>query len=195
MVTLPNNFNEDEILASDVGGMILVSNKGTAAPTDVTVDWPTGWESIGLVDDNGVNEQYNKTTNEHMAWNVRGVAKRVPASAKLDVKFVAIQTRAKLMQLYYGSAPTALATTGQTRVNMLANSDVTELQYGIEYHYTSGEIERLIIPRAVVTALGDLKNTEKDLKQYDITISAQISPGVIYLAYRLSNIAALVAAP
>lgn len=194
MTAIPNNFNEDEILASDVGGMVLVSDKGTTAPTDVTVDWPVGWESLGLIDDNGIDETYKKNTNEHMAWNVRGVAKRVPASATFEFKFVALQTRAKLMQLFYGSAPSALSTTGQTRVNMLANSDVTELQYGIEYHYTSGEIERVIIPRGVVTDLGDIKNTEKDLKQYEITVGAQISPGVLYLAYRLSNIASLVAA-
>lgn len=194
MTAIAKDFDEDEVLASSIGGLVLCAPKGTAAPADALVDWPTGWESVGLIDDNGIKTTYKKDQTEHFAWNVRGTVKRVPKSANYDIDFTVMQTSDLTHKLFFGSAPVALSTSGHSRTDINALSDLTEYAWGLEFVYTDGSQERHIIPRGVVTSIGAQSYSEKDLKVFQMTVGAQISPGVSYLAYIMSNSAGIVAA-
>ena len=193
MVAIDKDFDEDQILATDVNGFVCFAPVGTTAPDDATADYPAGWASLGLILDDGVTETLTKDMEEKMAWNVRGVIKRIAKSAKFSFKFTAVQTSADLHELYYGNRPTAISgSTGHTSTKIAAKSVVKEWAWIIEKPMDNGTVERTIVPRGVVTDTGDIVSSETSIKQYELTVGAQISPGVDYIAEILSNDPALV---
>lgn len=182
------NIDPDAILANDIDGLVVCAPKGTAAPADASADWDgtTGkWEAFGIIADDGITTSYKKDTNEKMGWNVRGVVKRIPKSASFTAKFTAMQTSYLTHKVFYGSAPTTL--TNGTQTKLLAKSDTTEYAYGFDMPFTDGTLDRYVVPIGVVTDIDDVVYSQDEVKQFGLTVAAQISASVDYLALLMST--------
>lgn len=191
MVAIANNFNEDAIFASTIGGLVLAAPKGTAAPATIVADWPTGWVSVGLISDDGVTTTMDTDVEDKNAWNARGTVKRIPKSAGLSFQFTAMQTNSLTHELYFGAAPTTI--TGGTRTAIPATSPSKEWAFAVQYPGLDGTtIERWIMPVGTVTDRGDIQQSETDLKQFELTVSALVFPGTTELGYIISNDPAIV---
>jgi hypothetical protein len=110
MPPIARRFNPNEIVAPGTNGIIVYGAKTVVDPADATADWPTGWKSIGLITDDGFNVNPGRDTEEKAAFNIRGVVKRIPRAGTFEFTFTAMQSNESVFQLYYGAAPTALAT-------------------------------------------------------------------------------------
>lgn len=192
------NINPDAILAGDVGGFVVAAPKGIPFPADATEQFdgaPGKWEAAGIIADDGITTSYKRERTTKQGWNVRGDVKSIPKAASFSAKFAAMQASALMHKLFYGAAPTALATAGHTSTKLLARSDVTEYAYGFHMPFTDGTADRYAIPRGVVEDIDDVKYSGDEVKMFGLTVKAQISPSVDYLGLLYTNVAAVVAAP
>jgi hypothetical protein len=192
MVAIAKRFTPTEIVAPGTNALVVYGAKTVVDPIDAIADWPTGWKSIGLITDDGFNINPGRDTEEKNAFNIRGVVKRIPRSGTFEITFTAMQSTEDVFKLYYGAAPTAVATTGHHRTGIPATSDVTEYKWGIELPTTGGEQIRWIIPVGIVTDTNDFDVSETDLPQYQMTVSAQVSTGSSDIAYALDNFAGVI---
>jgi hypothetical protein len=191
MVAIASNFDEDEIFASTIGGLVLAAPKGTAAPTTPTADWATGWVSVGLISDDGVTTTLDTDVEDKNAWNARGTVKRIPKSAGLSFQFTAMQSNDLTYELFFGAAPATI--TGGTRTAIPATSPVKEWAFAVQYPGLDGTtLKRYIMPVGTVTDRGDLQQSETDLEQFEITVSALVTSGTTDLGYILTNAAGIV---
>lgn len=193
MTTIANNYDESAIVASTIGGLVLCAPKGTAAPASVVADWPTGWLSVGLVDDSGVTFSLGTDVEDKKAWNAKGTVKRIPKSGDFTIKFTAMQTNALTHELYFGSAPTVNNTT-ESRTAIPATSPVKEWSFAVQIPDLDGNVERWIMPLGTVTDRGDMTQSETDLKQFELTVGALVTPATTELGYLLSDNSAIVIA-
>ncbi|PAX86768.1 phage tail protein, partial [Streptomyces albidoflavus] len=72
-------------------GSGFIAPKGTAAPTDLTADWPTGWVDLGYLYDDGVSMEYSTDSEDITAWQSLSPVRKVLTSVDMTLGFTAIE--------------------------------------------------------------------------------------------------------
>jgi hypothetical protein len=151
-----------------VTGAVYVADTGAAAPTSaVAAVGGSGYTDLGYLNEDGVTETINRTTDEKKAWQNAATVREDVTDGSYQVSFTMIETKKEVLELYYGQALVA----GVLDVEPGALG--ARQSFIIDYVDTdSGKVERTWIPEGQVTELTERNAVSGELLGYGVTIKA-----------------------
>lgn len=153
----------------NVGGGIWSAATGSTLPTDASTALDAAFSSLGYVSDAGVTRKINRSSNVVNAWGGDVVA--VLSSKKTETfKFKLIEpNNIGVLGLVFGEA-TGDLTNG---ITVKSKADIsTPRSFVISTILANNVHQRIVIPSAVVTDIGDIVYKDDDIIGFDLTITA-----------------------
>lgn len=149
------------------GADVFIAPEGTSGPQDVTTEWASAWELVGLLDgEEGFTEERDQDTNEHYAWG--GILyRRTTSKHKRTFKFVALEDNDVVFKLV-NPGSTRSSSLGLT--SSTVKVPVTE-RFAVGMELRDGDrTKRRIIGHAEVSEVGEIKESEEDPTVFEITV-------------------------
>lgn len=154
-----------------VGGAVFRAPVGTTLPTDAKTALDAAFASLGYCSEDGLTNANSPNSNTVNAWGGDPVLNY--QDKKTDTfKFKLIEAlNVEVLKAVYGddNASGTLA----TGITIKANSAEQEEQAWVfDLTLKGGAAKRIVVPRAKVTAVGDIVYVDNQPVSYDTTISA-----------------------
>lgn len=148
------------------GADVFIAPQGTAAPADLTSEWPAAWDAVGLLDgDEGFTETRDEDTSEHYAWG--GILfRRTKSKHKRTIAFVALEDNDTVFRLVNpGSTRTS---DGGVRTSTVKVPKTERFAIGFETR--DGDRIKRRTAVAELQEVGDVKEGESDPTVYEVTV-------------------------
>lgn len=154
-----------------VGGAIFVAPAGTTIPTDAVSELPENYSNMGYISDSGLVNSNTPSSDNIKAWGGDIVAV-VPSEKPDTFKYTLVEALnpAVLKHVYGTSNVSGDVDTGITiKAN---NQQQDESTIVIDMILKGNILKRVVIPKAVVTAVGDITYADNSAVSYETTVSA-----------------------
>lgn len=155
----------------NAAGAIFKAPKGTAIPTDTSTEL-TGFVCLGYISEDGITNSNTRTSNEFKAWGGDTVLTE-QTEYKDTFKFKLIEVlNADVLKTVYGS-DNVTGTDITSGLTIKANSkELDESSWVIDMIMRDNTLNRIVIPAAKISEVGDVTYSSSDLVAYDVTITA-----------------------
>jgi hypothetical protein len=156
-----------------VSGKLLCAPVGTAGPTDVTTDWPSGWYDLGYLDDDGPSLTPSLSSEDIKAWQSLMPVRKVVTERTLEIKGKLIQENTETLVLAFGGGTWTTTGTDPDLVYQYTPPDpafIDERAFGLEVQ-DGTNIDRYVFYRGLVTDVGDIVFKRSEATLYELTIS------------------------
>lgn len=154
-----------------VGGAISVAPANTAAPTDAKTGLASTYASLGYVDENGVTNSNTPNVTAIKAWG--GDTVYQANEGKTDTfQFTLIEILSvDVLKLVYGDKN--VTGTLADGITVKANNELqAEHVLVVDMVLRGGVLKRVVIPKGVVTSVGDVVYRDSQVVGYQTTITA-----------------------
>lgn len=173
----------DDLVRVGVTGNIYVAPVGTTLPTDVTTSLNAAFELVGHVSTDALTESLKVTTEKIRSWQKKAGVRTVTTEFDWTWQFVALETSALVLELYYGGAASATlggvtTTTIPIEIGVVQKAMVIEIEDG-------DVITRYALPVVEISDRGDVAHNGTDGTGYDMTVSAVGNASA--MGYRITN--------
>jgi hypothetical protein len=161
-----------------VNADVLVADVDTTAPDDTTTAWPAGWESVGLLSEDGMVESRSEDVTDHYAWG--GILVRTTRSKhKRTIKVTALEDNPVVFDLVNPGSESETSGEVTTRTVKIPTPDPRA--FGFET--IDGDItRRRVVPRGEITAVGDVTASDSEMQMFELTIDCYPdADGVIFI--------------
>lgn len=149
-------------------GHIYVAPVGTALPTTVVTPLPATWKELGYASDDGVSITPTTDINDYFAWQAAMPIKTSLSSISMEVQFKLIQINQATTALYFfGSAWSVAA--GVATMTMSSNPALDERAMVIEWTDDANQVNRLAMPRGLITDRESMVLSRNDLTALGVT--------------------------
>jgi len=166
-----NTVENVSAAAPAVGGAISVAPTGTALPTSATAELAAAFKSLGYVSEDGVKNNNTPSSDVVKAWGGDEVLRQT-ANKEDTFQYTLIEImNIDVLKEVYGSDN--VSGTLATGITIKANDDEMEAHVVvIDMILRNGALKRVVIPRATVTAVGEITYSETGAVGYQTTIKA-----------------------
>lgn len=157
--------------APAVGGAISVAAAGTTPPTSASAALASAFASLGYVSEDGVVNSNSPSTTDIKAWG--GDTVLTTDDGKSDTfQFTLIEAlNADVLKLVYGDSN--VSGTLAAGITIQANNKPqSEHVLVIDMILRGGVLKRVVLPKAAVTAVGDITYQTSGAVGYQTTITA-----------------------
>lgn len=165
-----------------VGGAIFVAPVGTTLPTNPTDTLNSAFVGLGYASDAGLTLSTALSNEAVKAWG--GDTVMMLHTDKTETfKFKLIEILSEdVLKTIYGSSN---ITTSGSVTTVKSNADEpAEMAWVFEMIMRDDKVKRIVVPRASLTALGDIVYTDTEVSGYDCTLTAlSDSTGVTHYEY------------
>lgn len=159
-------------------GHVYVAPVGSAVPADTSTAFDSSWRELGYVSEDGVSFAPSVDINDINAWQSKVPVKRSLTSIDFDITFQLLQTSQLATSLFFFGEQWDV-TGGEANLVVTANPQLDERAFAVEYTDDSGNINRIILPRALVTDREDLTLNRSDAVMWGVTLKALEADGVV----------------
>ena len=153
-----------------ITGAVFVAPVGTSLPTSTTATLTAAFKELGYVSDAGVTNSNSPSNTDIKAWGgdtVLSVQTEKPDTFKM--MFIEA-TNDEVLKLVYGS--NNVSGTLSTGLTIKANSEEQdEVSIVIDMVLKDNCAKRIVLPKAKVTAVGDITYSDSAAIGYDTTFS------------------------
>jgi hypothetical protein len=141
-----------------VTGGAYVAPLGTTLPTDATSALNGAFVELGYINENGVTETQNISTNKIKAWQNGDIVRTVQTQHDLEYKFTPLESNASVLAQVYPSGQITGAQRGNAEWVFNVVDGVNKI--------------RVVLPNAQITDIGDVNYVNGDAIDYPLTITA-----------------------
>ena len=153
-----------------ITGAVFVAPVGTSLPTSTTATLAAAFKDLGYISDAGVVNSNSPSNTAIKAWGgdtVLDVQTEKPDTFKMN--FIEA-TNEDVLKLVYGSANVSGSLSSGLTIK--ANSEEqNEVSVVIDMVLKDDCAKRIVLPKAKVTAVGDITYTDASAIGYDTTLS------------------------
>lgn len=165
--------NKDNVTAAKpkTGGAVWVAPVGTTLPTSASASLDAGFTSLGYISDAGATNDNTPNVTSIKAWGGDTVLDL--STEKSDQwKFTLIEaTNVDVLKFVYGDDNvTGTLATGITVT--AKNAELEEKSVVIDTILKGGTAKRVVLPAAVVTAVGTITYADNSALGYETTVNA-----------------------
>lgn len=171
MATPAHNAKNVLALSPKATGGIMTAPLGTKLPTSLSDPLDSAFVSLGYVSEDGVTESVARDVEKKKAWG-NMVVKILTTDHEATWQFQLMETsNMEAMKAVYGKD--AVSKSGDSvKVNIEA-SELPEQSFVFEMVDKGNDVsERIVLPKARVTEIGDLVYTHGDISVFDVTLEA-----------------------
>lgn len=147
-------------------GGIMTSPLGTTAPTTPTASYVSAWVDAGLIDESGITESADVSTNDVRARD-GSLVRRVKSSETVTIHFIAIERNGVTSDLFYPGS-TRTTTGGVTTISK--RTRITQPRAFAIDQLDNGLHTRTIIPKGEIGEFGDVVYQDSDVTKYEMTM-------------------------
>lgn len=154
-----------------VGGAAYVAPLGTTLPNDATTALGGAFTGLGYISEDGLVNSNSPETEQIKAWG--GDIVLTTLTEKQDTfKFTLIEAlNPDVLKFVYGSANVSGALA--TGITVTANSkDAGAHIMAFDMIMRNGALQRIVLPNAEITEVGDISYTDNGATGYEITVNA-----------------------
>lgn len=154
-----------------VAGAVYVAPSGTAAPTDATTALASAYKELGYASEDGLKNNHSSNVEKYRAWG-GDVVMILNNEHEDQFSLTLIEAvRDDVLKLIHGDSNVsgALSTGMSVEVN---SDDAVEHVWVFEIVYRNNTIKRIVIPKGVISEVGEISYTDSDAVGYPITIDA-----------------------
>lgn len=165
-----NNVSNVTASAPALNGAISVAPAGTTPPTSISAAL-TGFETLGYISEDGVTNSNSPSSTAIKAWG--GDTVLVTDDGRTNTyKFKAIEyLKPTVLKMTFGDTNVSGDLTNGITVNG-NNKPMEEHVWVIDIIHRDGVLERIVIPKGTVTAIGDIVYKSTEATASELTVSA-----------------------
>lgn len=175
------------ILAATIpadGAAVFAAPLGTPLPTSATASLNAAFVDLGWVSEDGVTNTISREVTRHKSWGGETV-KTTQDNYTETIKFALLESSANVLEVVYGAD-------NVTAVGDVISAEHSSLQLtrqSFVVDFIDGEVVgRIVIREGLVTEVGDVRYSHKDMTMYDLTVDVYRPEGqnaavVTYLDY------------
>lgn len=156
-----------------VTGAVSVGDTTAAAPTG-TATVLTGFTDLGYIGEDGVTETHpgSGDVERIRAWQNGATVRtiRTPSEDLPTWSFVLLETKLEVIELYYNATVTQTVTEGSFEYD---SQDTRAHQSFVLDVVDGAELERVYIPKGVVSEIGDKVYANGEPIGYEVTIEGE----------------------
>ena len=168
---MANTVSNVSAAAPATAGAIYVAASGTTPPTSASTALSNAFASLGYVSEDGITNANSPSTTAIHAWG--GDTVLVTEDAKTDTfQFTLIESlNADVLKLVYGDDNVS-GTIGEG-ISIKANNNAqADHVIVVDSVMRDGAIKRTVLPKAYVTAVGDIQYRKNAAVGYQTTVTA-----------------------
>ena len=155
----------------NVAGAVFCAPTGTTLPTDATTALGSTFKDLGFVSEDGVTRSISKSTTNIKEWG-GGVVLITQDEKTATVKLKLIEyLNVEVQKFVHGDANVSGAVSTGLAIH-ITDAEDAEHAIVIQQIMRGGVPQRLVIPRGVITEIGDTVYKGNDVVAYDLTITA-----------------------
>ena len=160
-------------LSPKASGGVLAAPLGTDVPTGLTVDLDEAFVSLGYVSEDGVTETVSRDVEKIKAWGNQTVKiLTTDHEATWSLSLLEVANLDALRSVYGSNAVEKDDDSGEVTVKIAATELPEQTIVFDMYDKGTDVAERIVIPRARVTEIGDVVYTHGDISRFEITLEA-----------------------
>lgn len=148
------------------GAAVYAAPLGTALPTTATASLNVAFVDLGWVSEDGVTNSIQRNVTRHKAWGGETV-KTTQDDYTETVKFALLESSANVLQVVYGADN--VTESGDTIAVEHSSLQLTRQSFVIDF-VDGDRAGRIVIREGLVTEIGDIKYSHKDMSMYDLTV-------------------------
>lgn len=173
-------INVDEVRLAPTGA-VYVAAIGSTAPTAVSDTLSAAWNNIGYTTEDGVSVTPNVDFGEILAWQSASPLIRPLQKVNMEVAFTIMQTNKAVTSLFFMGGTWTNGPAGVASLSIPSNPTYSNLEAALVIDYTDnkGYLNRLYMPRGIVTKRDAVKIQRKGVTEYGITYMVNDSNGVL----------------
>lgn len=159
-------------------GNVWFAPAGTTLPTDATTALDGAFADLGYLNEDGLTEAWEDSTTTFKAWQLSTTLREVRSDSILRVNFTMVEVENTAAQdLFYGSSR---STGTLTVTNAVSAEGVLVMET-----YDGSNKDRVVIPRAQLTARGEVPRNGNSLSQFPATLTVypEASTDVMFRSY------------
>lgn len=153
-----------------VSGGAYNAPKGTTLPTDATTALASAFKLMGYASEDGLVNTWSKESTEKKAWG--GETVLVMQNGVTDTfKITLIEaTNEDLLKVVYGSGNVSGALSTGLDVEALTDESIESVW--VFDMKLGAALKRIVVPRGVITEIGDITYKDSEAVGYSLTITA-----------------------
>lgn len=157
-------------------GAVFSAPLGTTRPTDANAALDSAFVDLGYVSSDGVTRSISKSTTNIKEWG-NGVVLITEDEKTATIKLKLIEYLNPEVQSFVHGSENVTGTLA-TGIHVGINEDEAEEHVIVIDQIMKGGIpQRMVIPRGVITEIGDTTYIGNDAASYDLTITAMTPDG------------------
>lgn len=155
-----------------VTGAVSTAPLGTKLPTDAISNLEDGFKNLGYISEDGLTNENSPETDSIKAWG--GDTVLTVQTAKEDTftfKLIEVLNIDVLKEIYGKDNVSGSLESG---IKIVANSkEMEEHIVVIDIILNGGVLKRIVIPKAIITEIGEVEYSDEDAIGYEITLTAK----------------------
>lgn len=155
-----------------VTGAVSTAPLGTKLPTDAISDLENEFKNLGYISEDGLTNENSPETDSIKAWG--GDTVLTVQTAKEDTftfKLIEVLNIDVLKEIYGKDNVSGSLESG---IKIVANSkEMEEHIVVIDIILNGGVLKRIVIPKAIITEIGEVEYSDEDAIGYEITLTAK----------------------
>lgn len=166
---------------SAIGGGIAFAASGTTLPTTATAALAAAFKNFGYISTDGVSRSIDISSETIRAWGGDVVAVLKNEKTETFTFRMLESDNVDALALIFGTASGTLQSGITVQSEMPDNTDYV---FAITMALRDGYVERLVIPKGVITSIGEINYVDNDVVGFELTITAMAdSTGVTCYEY------------
>lgn len=153
-----------------IGGAVSIAPLGTAVPTDATTALANTYKGLGYISEDGLVNSNSPETEQVKAWG--GDVVLTSMTEKVDnFQFTLLEVlNPDVLGFIYGESNVSGTLAAGISVNAKAEQDPGHVMV-FDMIMRGGVLQRIVIPHAEISEIGDLEYTDSGAAGYQVTIT------------------------
>jgi hypothetical protein len=166
------------------GAAVFAAPLGTPLPTSATASLNAAFVDLGWVSEDGVTNAITRDVTRHKAWGGETV-KTTQDNYDETVQFALLESSANVLGVVYGD-DNVTESSGSITVEH-SSLQLTRQSFVVDF-IDGDRVGRIVIKEGLVTQVGDVRYSHRDMTMYDLTVDVYRPVGqdtavVTYLDY------------
>lgn len=166
---MAKNIENIRIYGDDASG-VWVAPKGTTGPTDLSAP-PAGFEELGWVSEDGIDEAVSQDSNTYRAWQGAKVVRKKITSADRTFRVQCLEENAATMGLAYRGQVATVATS-VAKITVKDQTKQDDRAWVLDF-VDGGVTKRYVIPNGAYEMTGTIPHRNGGITILEFTITPQ----------------------
>ncbi len=166
-----NNTSNVSVGKPVAGGAVFTAPAGTALPTDAKTALDAAYACLGCISEDGVVNTNESDSEEFVDWEGSTVETAQTSYTETYQMTFIEHANPTVLKAIYGDSHVTVAENGAITIKHTADEH-DECVLVIDTILKKGRIDRLVIPRAKISEIGDINRKRDELIGYETTFTA-----------------------